>query len=134
MTTKQAKAIKHIVAGDSVSKAMTKAGYGPGYAKNPQQLTRTKSFKEILEKAGITDNKLAKRLNEGLGATIKGDPDYNVRHKYVETSLRLKGHDKATPPQTVIIPIYGGLSGRPDEVQIPGHNSYPQDLQPEAAN
>jgi hypothetical protein len=134
MTTRQAVAMKHIVAGDSVSKAMTKAGYKPAYAKNPQQLTRTKSFIDILEKAGVSDKKLAQRLNEGLDATNKDGKDFNIIHKYIETNLRLKGHSKDTPPNTVIIPIYGGLSGRPDDVPLPGHNSNSQDLQTQAAH
>lgn len=67
----------------------------------------------IMEKVGITDELLAQKAKEGLDATkvisatiIAGKqteagsqtndfidvPDYNVRHKYLETSLRLKGY------------------------------------------
>jgi len=154
MTTKQAVAAKHIIAGDSTSEAMRKAGYKPGYAKNPQDLLKTKSFREILEKAGITDQKLTERLNEGLDATvaIKTErvegvgknrlkteelttrPDYLTRHKYLETSLKLKGHEKAVAPNVAIIPIYGGLSGKPDEVPLPRYDSDSEDIQAKATN
>ena len=154
MTTKQATAIKHIVAGDSASKAMRKAGYKPSVAKNPQVLTRSKNFRETLEKFGISDEKLAERLNEGLDAVtfiktervegicknrlktedISAKPDYMTRHRYLETSIRLKGHEKDVAPNTVIIPIYGGMSGRPEDVPLPRYNSNPQDLQTQATH
>lgn len=141
MTTKQAIAIKNITQGDSAYKAMIKAGYAKNTAKNPAlNLTRRIPFNEIMEKHGITDDKLAEKLDEGLGATNKGDPDYSVRHKYVETSLRLKGHDKETPKPTIIIPIYGGLSARPTDVrdttEIPlsGYDSDPQYISATGAN
>ena len=105
-TLKQKLAVKEILDNNgNVSKAMTKAGYPPTTAKNPQQLTRSKGFKELMDKMGISDEKLAKRLNEGLDATkavvmgVKSEdsfvdiqPDYITRHKYIETSLKLKGH------------------------------------------
>jgi dihydroorotase-like cyclic amidohydrolase len=65
------------------------------------------SFVDILEKHGITDDKLASVLLDGLEAnrtisTISGKeanggtvdfvdvPDYAVRHKYLETGLKVK--------------------------------------------
>lgn len=62
---------------------------------------RSKGFSTILEKSGVTDNLLANVLKEGLGATrihsspTEPDtevPDFNVRHKYLETGLKVKGH------------------------------------------
>lgn len=126
-TLKQAKAIKHIIEdGDAVSVAMAKAGYAPSVSKNPMQLTKSKSFIEVLEKAGITDVRLAQVLREGLEATkLEGNTrvkDFGIVHKYMETGLKLKGHSKETPTNnTVIIPIYGGLSTTDNTVQ--GHNS-----------
>jgi hypothetical protein len=141
-TLRQKKAIKHIEEGDSVSKAMKKAGYAPSTAKNPDHLTKSLAFKEVLESVGITDLKLGERLNEGLDATkavvmgVKSEesfvdvqPDFMARHKYIETSLKLKGHmvDKPTN-NTIVIPIYGGLSGRPQDVPLSGHNSDSEDI------
>ena len=65
-------------------------------------------FSEFLEEAGISDQKLTKKLEEGLDAnrvvsavntkkeaTASSNdfidvPDYSVRHKYLETGLKLK--------------------------------------------
>lgn len=76
------------------------------------------NFAEFLEDAGISDNLLRKKIEEGLDAdrtisanvTIKSDdptiknrkangrdvdfidvPDYATRHKYLETALKVKG-------------------------------------------
>lgn len=65
-------------------------------------------FKEFLERGGVTDHKLLNKILDGLEATrtvsaIKTSkqatadstdfidvPDFSVRHKYLETSLKLK--------------------------------------------
>lgn len=122
-TVRQIKAAQYIAQGDSASKAMIKAGYTPASAKNPKNLTGSQSFLEIMEKHGITDDKITQVLNEGLAATktiamgkdedafVDVQPDYMVRHKYLETALRLKGHSKETPSSnTIVIPILGGSS------------------------
>lgn len=120
-TIKQKKAAGFIAEGDSVSKAMTKAGYSPNSAKNPSELTESKGFAKILEKAGITDDILARKLNEGMEANatafVKGEgfiqtdfPDHNTRHKFIETNLRLRGHSKDAAPSVVVVPIYAGRS------------------------
>lgn len=126
MSQRQKVAIKHVLNGDSVSKAMTKAGYRPSVAKNPKRLTESKTFLKTLEKLGITDEKLAKVLDEGLEATravvmgTKSDesfvdvaPDFAVRHKYLETAIKLKGYvekDKESGDINIVIPILGGKS------------------------
>lgn len=65
-------------------------------------------FGELMEYMGLSDAKLLKKTEEGLDATrtisaISGDrakgtdmdfvdvPDYAVRHRYLETILKLKG-------------------------------------------
>jgi hypothetical protein len=118
-TLKQKKAIKYIAEGDSVSKAMLKAGYSPATAKNPSELTERIGFKELLEIAGVSDEKLAEVLNRGLNATrvisaVGGKeangattdfievPDYAVQHKYLETGLKLKGHQQENNLPNVI--------------------------------
>ena len=113
-TIKQKKAMRNLVEnGGNVSKAMRDASYSIETAKTPSKLTKSKGFQELLEK-GVTDKHLIKSLKEGLKATKhqgvggmvlklggkgKGSishtdvevPDYAVRHKYLETGLRLKG-------------------------------------------
>lgn len=74
---------------------------------------------EVFEQAGITDKKLAQRVNEGLDATetkffqhngrvkqTREVVDYDKRHKYVQTALEVKKHIKAdedTKPITIKI-------------------------------
>lgn len=118
-TARQKKAMKILVenGGKSVSGAMRAAGYSPKTAKNPEKLTKSKSWEELLEEY-IPDDLLAQKINEGLEAnrtisanviiksndpTVKEKtansrtvdfidvPDHAVRHKFVETSLKIKG-------------------------------------------
>ncbi len=115
-TTKQIKAVNEIITNhSSVKEAMKKAGYAKGsIANTTTNLTKTKGFRELMEQIGISDEKLAQRLNEGLDATkavvmgVKSEesfvdiqPDYVTRHKYIETSLKLKGHTIDKPSTNV---------------------------------
>jgi hypothetical protein len=107
-TLRQKKVIKELSANvGSTKQALIKAGYSPHTAKTPSRIIKSKSFKELLEQSGVTDEKLTKVLNEGLEATravvmgVKSEesfvdiqPDYAIRHKYLETGLKLKGHTK----------------------------------------
>lgn len=104
-TSKQQKALAKIVEnGGNVSKAMRDVGYSVNTAKTPQKLTESKAFIEYMEKAGVTDEKLTTVIKEGLDARkavvmgkdsqesfVDVQPDYAVRHKYLETALRVKG-------------------------------------------
>ena len=124
-SVKQKIAIKHILNGDSASKAMIKAGYSPKTAKDPQRLTNSRVFLDTLEKTGISDELLAKTLLDGLTANktivmgkesndsfVDIQPDFMVRHKNLVTALQLKGHsrDKAITNNTIVLPILGGIS------------------------
>lgn len=92
-TLKQKIAVKEITENHrSVSSAMRVAGYDEDTVVKPSNLTDSKGFKELMNKLGITDEKLAKVLDRGLE-----DNDSNTRHKYLETGLRLKGYGKETP-------------------------------------
>jgi len=97
--------------GGNISRAMLEAGYSPQTAKTPQKLTQSKGFIQILEEAGVTDERLTQVMNEGLGATravvmgtkseesfVDIQPDYAIRHKYLETAIKVKGH--ITPVDT----------------------------------
>ena len=72
---------------------------------------RSKGFSTVLERHGVTDSLLADVLKEGLGATrvqtspTEPDstiPDFGVRHKYLETGLKVKGHMSNIEQQTNI--------------------------------
>lgn len=65
-------------------------------------------FIELMDVMGISDQLLNSKLKEGLGATkiveqareFKEAPDYAVRHKYLETGLKLRG--RIDSPTTTI--------------------------------
>jgi len=108
-TVRQQKAVANVVEnGGNVSKAMIKAGYSKKTAKNPQKLTESVAWAELMD-AHIGDAKLAKVHREGLGATspfqkivgrdskgapeyeLVSVPDYSTRHKYLESGYKLRG-------------------------------------------
>lgn len=106
MTQKQRIAAKEMVEnGGTTASAMRKAGYSAAMVKNPQKLIKSKGFIETLELMGLSEERLAKVLDDGLDATktvvmgtksnesfVDIQPDFAVRHKYLETALRLRGY------------------------------------------
>jgi hypothetical protein len=116
-TPKQRKAAKLLLenAGSDtpqpIGKVMLDAGYGAGVAQTPSRILESRGFLQVLEEAGVTDDKLSTILNEGLGAVsyvktervegvgktrIKTEEiipvtDHNIRHKFLETALKVKG-------------------------------------------
>lgn len=145
-TSRQRKAIEILVenGGKSVSKAMREAGYSPATAKNPDKLTESKAWKELLDE-NITDELIIEKLKEGLDANrvisaITGKqasgatadfievPDHAVRHRFVETSMKAKGilverqeltgkDGKELPPIQVIIEDYGVKNNPPTKTE-----------------
>jgi hypothetical protein len=76
--------------GGKMSPAMKKAGYSVAYSKHPEKLKRTKTWQQLLEEY-LPDDLLARTANEGLHAiTEKGAMDFNVRQRYLDTSLKMK--------------------------------------------
>lgn len=103
MTAKQSAVIKDLLenTGKPVSRAMLDAGYPPATAKNPQQLTESKAWQEVMEEY-FPDPDIAAVHKESLGATrIHGTndnfieiPDHAVRLKAVELAYKVKGRLK----------------------------------------
>lgn len=60
----------------SVSKAMSQNGYSETMAHNPQKLTRSKGFIAILEKAGVTDKKLAETHNQLMQSSVLMEKEF----------------------------------------------------------
>ena len=110
-TIKQKKAVKKIIENNgNVSQSMIEVGYSPETAKNPQQLTESKGFQELVEKY-LPDDKLLKKHDEALEANkvISANvfpggkdgkpvndfidvPDYQTRLKAVELGYKVKKH------------------------------------------
>ena len=107
-TLKQKKVFEKIIENHgNISKSMREVGYTDATAKNPSNLTKSDAWAELMEKY-IPDDKLQKVLDEGLeanrvisamntgkqadGATADfiDVPDHAVRHKFLETALKLK--------------------------------------------
>lgn len=89
-TLKQQRAIANLVEnGGNVSKAMRDAGYTDATAKTPQKLTESVAYLSIAEQ--IPDQLLIVTHLEGLEATDGDEPDYSVRHKYLDSAYKLKG-------------------------------------------
>lgn len=112
LTLKQRKWIKHYIElGNATEAAMIAYNLTEDQRESAAQIgwenIRKLDFSELMEENGITDARLSKKLDEGLEATrtisaVKGTsanggttdfidvPDFDVRHKYVQTSLKLK--------------------------------------------
>ena len=66
-TLKQLQAAQKTVKnGGNVTRAMLEAGYAPATVNNPSNLTKSKGFRTILEKAGLTENLVATALVEDI--------------------------------------------------------------------
>jgi len=85
--------------GISMSQAMKDLGYSESYSNSPDKVKKTKSWKKLMKKY-LPDKKLVEVTSEGLEATMVKTsltepdrvlPDYAVRHKYLETALKMKG-------------------------------------------
>lgn len=113
-TIKQKQVFRDVLKGSTISGAMVKAGYSPTTASTTGKLTNSDGWKELLDKH-IPDKKLAKVLDEGLqagksiykdGEEVAFEKDFAVRHKYLETGLKLKNRFPKELPEN---PLEGDL-------------------------
>ncbi len=129
-TLKQRKLVAKVIENNgNVSKSMREVGYAKSTTTNPQLITKSKTFQELLEKA-LPDSLLLKKHREGLEATkyeVLGSsgeeglweksevPDYSTRHKYLQTGYNLKGRanpEGVTNNNNLVILITGQTGGR----------------------
>lgn len=104
-TKKQRDTFREVLNGTSIKKAMIKAKYAVSTSKSTGKVTRTKGWQELLLKY-LPDEELLKVHKEGLSAGKKifknnnesgeielvgEEPDYAVRHKYLDTGYKVKG-------------------------------------------
>ncbi len=121
LTLKQRKFLKYYLESGNITQSALKAGYALGQSgfENLQKPLIQFAYQKLLDKNGITDERLNKVLDEGLGSTkvigylhqykkkkggkiekVQPDevissefldvPDHPTRHKYLETGLKLK--------------------------------------------
>jgi len=93
-----------------------------------QNLRRLNIY-DVLDRAGVTDDKIAETIGEGMEANkpisaVAGKdaseasvdfidvPDWQARLKATELASKMKGHlkDKVEHSGSIVIPIYGGKS------------------------
>lgn len=114
LTLKQKIFVKEYLKTKNVSLATKKAGYActaSGF-ENLQNPILKKKIEQILEKNGVSDEKIAKTINDGLKAKqLINDPyqkkmikykDHANRARFVDIACKLKGHLK---PQSVDITV-----------------------------
>lgn len=108
---KQRIIVKAKTQGKTDKEALQSAGYSPSYIKNEGKKLIDKPVIQstlaiIMENSGISDEFMIGKLKEGMNATRKivvkggkGKPDkiiesddHSIRHKFIETGLKLKGH------------------------------------------
>jgi len=131
VSTRARKYIQNKVAGMSDYQAAVNAGYSKNTAIAAADNIENPSVKllmnELMDKKGLTDDHLIDVLSEGLheSSKIHGTdnnfveiPDYMVRHKYLETALKIKG--KLVDRKDITsggkpIPILGGITNVPSD-------------------
>jgi len=95
----QKKFIKHKIATGNSAKAATLAGFGdPGYGSYLMKQPKIQNaLQQALDKAGITDELIAKKIKQQLEAYhVKKDggkkyPDYHARDKGIDKVIKIKG-------------------------------------------
>lgn len=110
----------------SKAEALRYAGYSEAISKVPSKITGGETWNTLLEQY-FPDHKLLKVGVEGLEATKKmGNkevPDWQNRHKFYDTALKLKGRlNQETVNAPVIIPILinnNGTNSRTQSYQSP---------------
>lgn len=70
---------------------LREVGYSENSAIASTTITKSVGFLKALEDAGVTDDKLSRVMNEGLDALKNGEADHAIRHKYLETAVKVKG-------------------------------------------
>ena len=103
--------VKAITQGKDDKEALKTAGYSDNYIRTDgkkliQKPAIQATLQIIMENSGITDEFMVGKLKEGMNATrtivVKGgkdkpdkiieSDDHSIRHKFLETGLKLKGH------------------------------------------
>ena len=106
LSLKERGAVEGVMEGKTKTQAMIDAGYSETTAVKRQQMVFGRdrvqdAFVAALESQGLSADRLARIIEEGLEATRtlgnkkEGNshvvPDYHVRHKYLETILKVIG-------------------------------------------
>lgn len=95
-----------LMQGKTKKKAALDAGYSMNTALNATaDIEKSKPVQQLMEEAGLTNTYIIGKLKQGMEADKPfgkfGDihPDYATQHKFMETSMKLKGILKEDTPQ-----------------------------------
>jgi phage terminase small subunit len=106
LTSREKKFIKYQGEGCGVGESALRAGYShEQYGTYLRAQDHIKNaLQTAIENAGLTDDLIAQRLREGIDAvdpeikSVKGKvlkketPNFTIRHKYIETTMKAKGN------------------------------------------
>jgi phage terminase small subunit len=145
LTQKQRSFVKGLAQGKTKKKAAEDAGYSPKSAQSQaSENLRKPNVREVflraMDKAGITDEKLATVMSEGLeakraiSAVVGNDatgktmdfidvPDHNARHRFFDSAAKIKGLEA---PKEINAKVTGNLEdtlNQLDEGQTQGDPS-----------
>ena len=110
LTARERRLVNGLLAGLSRSEAMRAAGYSESYVRTRASVVCgrnniTSAIRGAMSAAGITAKDLAATMKAGLAASFRdGWPDFMARHKYLETALRVGGHEPA--PESLLEESY----------------------------
>lgn len=116
-TARQEKAMIKLVenGGKSVSKAMRDAGYSAKTAHNPEKLTKSKSWKQLVDQY-LPNDMLLEKVHELIGAkkkvTVKTKGEVTATYESVDTYAQKSGLDFA-------FKIKNSYAGKKDEFEDP---------------
>lgn len=99
----------------SVKKLMVEVGYAESTAKRSTEITKSKSFLDLLEAAGVTDDLLAGKIKEGIQLSCK----HTNSPRFIEMGLKLKKH--MTPLGEEVIDAFKQMV----QFHIPAHKELP---------
>ena len=110
LTPRERKLVEALLSGLSRSEAMRAADYAESYVRTRASVVCsrnniTSAIRGAMSAAGITAQELADTMKAGLSASRPdGWPDFMARHKYLETALRIGGHEPA--PESLLEESY----------------------------
>jgi hypothetical protein len=110
LSARERRLVDGLLSGLSKSEAMRTAGYSESYVRTRASVVCsrnniTSAIRGAMCAAGITAQELAATMKAGLSASFRdGWPDFVARHKYLETALRIGGHEPA--PESLLEESY----------------------------
>lgn len=98
--TRMIETVKRVQKGVPVSVAMRQAGYSPAYAKNPQDLVATETFRALLNENGISLDDVTK-----VHAKLLQSKREDIQQRAVDTAYKVHGVYERAHNTTTAIPI-----------------------------